>query len=246
LQLNYFQSFAASPVLHHQFTAWSWPEFGFFGNSFGASKLARRNLMRVKNKFASMALGIVVLATMFVSTANAECGALQGKLKPQALDSTSSPASLLQINDPFEPIVGMWHVEFIAEGNTGPMAPPNDQVIDNAVVVWHADGTEIMNSGRAAQDGNFCLGVWQRTGFFRYQVNHFALGNDTTNAPSGIGNPAGPTNITETVILSPDGNHYTGNFTINATDPSGNVVGHVVGKLKATRLTLNSTVQNVL
>jgi hypothetical protein len=37
-------------------------------------------------------------------------------------------------------------------------------VIDKSVVVWHSDGTEIMNSSRSAQDENFCLGVWKRTG----------------------------------------------------------------------------------
>ncbi len=31
--------------------------------------------------------------------------------------------------------------------------------VDNAFVQWHSDGTEIMNSRRPAQDGNFCLGV---------------------------------------------------------------------------------------
>lgn len=199
--------------------------------------------MRIKNKLASVAVGIVVLATMFVATASAECGP---QFKKQSWDGASNPASLLQVNEQFEPVVGMWHVLFIAEGNTGSMAPPDGAVIDNAVVVWHADGTEIMNSGRPAQDGNFCLGVWQRTGFFQYSVNHFALGNDTTNAPTGIGNPAGPTRIVENIVLSRDCRHYTGKFTLDATDTNGVVTAHIVGMIKATRLTINSTIQNLL
>ena len=196
--------------------------------------------MRAKSKIAAVAFGIVMLATMFVSAANAECGHLNGQLKQQSWDGASSPASLLQVNDPFEPIVGMWHVIFTGEGNTGETAGLNGAPVDNAIVVWHTDGTEIMNSGRPAQDGNFCLGVWQRTGFLRYRVNHFALGNDMSNAPSGIGNPAGPTHITENVVLSPDGNHYTGTFTIDSSDTSGNVTAHIVGVIKATRITINT------
>ena len=140
----------------------------------------------------------------------------------------------------------MWRVQFIAEGNTGSMAPPDGVVIDNAIVVWHADGTEIMNSGRPAQDGNFCLGVWERKGFFRYKVNHFALGNDTSNAPSGIGNPGGPTRIQESVTLSPDGNHYTGSFTLDATNPDGSSAAHIVGVIKGTRINVNTTIQSIL
>ena len=203
--------------------------------------------MRVKNKIAAVAFGIVMLAAMFVSAASAECGPMNGaKFQKQSWDGMSSPASLLQVNFPFfnEPIVGMWHVIFTAKGNTGAMAPPDGAPIDNAIVVWHSDGTEIMNSGRPAQDGNFCLGVWEPTGRFRYKVNHFALGNDTTNAPSGIGNPAGPTHIQESVALGLDGNHYSGTFILDATDTSGNVVAHILGVIKATRITVNTPVSS--
>lgn len=103
-----------------------------------------------------------------------------------------------------------------------------------------------MNSVRPAQDGNFCMGVWERTGFFRYKLNHFALGNDTTNSPTGIGNPAGPTRFQKTVVVSPDGNHYTGNFIIDAVNPDGSPAAHLVGMIKATRVTLNTTIEGIL
>lgn len=198
--------------------------------------------MRAKSKITTV-LGIVVLATMFVSVASAECGPQQGaKFQKQSWDGVSNPASLLQVNFPFfnEPIVGMWHVVFTAEGNKGSMAPPDGAIIDNAVAVWHNDGTEIMNSGRPAQDGNFCLGVWEPTGHYRYKLNHFALGNDTTNAPSGIGNPAGPTHIQETVTLGLDGDHFTGTFILDATSPTGSIEAHIIGSIKATRITVNT------
>ena len=67
----------------------------------------------------------------------------------------------------------MWHVVFTAQTQNGDAIPvPGGVVIDNSVVVWHSDGTEIMNSARSAQDGNFCLGVWKRTGERPYLLNH--------------------------------------------------------------------------
>ena len=73
-----------------------------------------------------------------------------------------------------QPIVGMWHVLFTAEGNE--VGPPNGTPIDNAIVVWHRDKTEVMNSGRPPQDGDFCMGVWEVTGKGKYKLNHFAWG----------------------------------------------------------------------
>jgi hypothetical protein len=104
-----------------------------------------------------------------------------------------------------------------------------------------------MNSARPPQDGDFCMGVWKKTGKYTYKLNHFAwLANDTANAPSGIGNPTGPAQIIEEVTLSPDGKHYNGTFTLNAYDTSGNQVAHIVGVISATRITLNTTVGDLL
>jgi len=78
-------------------------------------------------------------------------------------------------------------------------------------------------------------------------LNHFAwLANDTENAPSGIGNPAGPTRVVEEIILSPDGKRYSGKFTLDAYDPAGNPVAHIVGTISATRIDLDTTVANLL
>ena len=129
---------------------------------------------------------------------------------------------------------------FTAEGN-GPNGPPDGAPIDAALVVWHDDGTEIMNSGRPAQDGNFCMGIWKKTTYTTYKLNHFALGNDTTNAPSGIGNPAGPTHIVEWVSISRDGKSYSGTFVLDATDTSGNNVAHILGVISAKRVTVDTT-----
>jgi hypothetical protein len=196
-------------------------------------------------------VGIILVGTILTAKANAECGSLTNPkaLKPQSWQGNelSRPGSLLLVSDSEQdPIVGMWHVKFTAEGNTGSMAPPDGTPIDNAFVQWHSDGTEIMNSGRPAQDGNFCMGVWKRTGGSWYALNHFALGNDTANAPTGIGNPAGPTQIREVIFLSRDGNSYTGAFTLDAYDTSGHNVAHIIGKISATRITVTTPASKVM
>ena len=171
----------------------------------------------------------------------AQCGTPTAKLHKQNWGVGDPTALLTQAADMEEPIVGMWHVTFTAEGNSA--GPPDGTPIDNAIVVWHSDHTEIMNSGRPAQDGDFCLGVWKKAGKSKYKLNHLAWGgNDTTNVPSGIGNPQGPTRIVEAVTLSPDGNYYVGTFTLDATDTSGNPTAHIVGVIAGTRVTMETTI----
>jgi hypothetical protein len=200
--------------------------------------------MRSKLRKILAGMGVLLPAVLLAATANAECGNLAAKYHRQAWKSGDPAATLLQTADTLDPIVGMWHVTFTAQGNAA--GPPDGTPIDNAMVVWHSDGTEIMNSGRPAQDGDFCMGVWKKAGN-KYYLNHFAWGgNDTTNAPTGIGNPAGPTRITETVTLSADGNSYSGTFTLKATDTAGNQTAHIVGVISATRVTMSTTIIDLL
>jgi len=104
-----------------------------------------------------------------------------------------------------------------------------------------------MNSARPAQDGDFCMGVWKKAGKNTYKLNYFAwFGNDSTNAPSGIGNPTGPTRIVQQVSVSPDGKHFSGTFTLDAYDTSGNQIAHIVGVVAASRITLSTTVPDLL
>ena len=205
--------------------------------------------------------GAMLLGTAFVSSASAECGSSPA--------SHVAPASWRQLN-PYtgeahlaaasyslgfktvrdgdaddEPIVGMWHVLFTAKGNGG--GPPDGTPIDNSIIQLHSDKTEIMASSRPPQDGSICMGVWEKTGTSRYTVNHIGWGGfDTANAPAGIGNPIGPTRILEKIVLSPDGNHFVGTFTLDAHDTSGNLTAHLIGVMKGTRVTVNTTVGDLL
>ena len=195
--------------------------------------------MKTALKRFATAVGIILIGAVLTTSASAACGSQQAGLHRQSWNGSNTPGALVLAHfGSDDAIVGMWKVTFIAKGNAG--GPPDETVIDAAIVQWHSDGTEIMNSGRPAQDGNFCLGVWEKIGFNKYKLNHFALGNDPANAPSGIGNPAGPTHIQETVSLSWDGNSYSGSFILDATDPAGNIGPHIIGVIKATRITVNT------
>jgi hypothetical protein len=194
-------------------------------------------------------LGVVLLMTIFSPWASASCGDAKSganlhRQSGQGSDLWQS-GSLLRIAEDGDPIVGMWHVTLTAQGNQN--GPPDGAPIDNALVTWHSDGTELMNSARPAQDGDFCMGVWKKAGKNTYKLNHFAwFANDTAGAPSGIGNPTGPTRILQQITLSPDGNHYSGTFTLDAYDTSGAQVAHIIGVIAAARITINTTVPDIL
>jgi hypothetical protein len=136
-----------------------------------------------------------------------------------------------------ERIVGFWKVKFLSEGNPG---IPDDAVIDNGFAQWHSDGTEIMNSSRPPATGNFCLGIWRKSGPSSYDLNHFALSSD----PSG--NLIGPAQIREQVTLDRGGDRYEGTFTIDQYDLSGNPLAHISGRITATRITVDTPVAEVL
>lgn len=205
--------------------------------------------MRSRNsKFASMLVALV-LAFAVAPGAVAQCGLSAKLIKPSSWQPQMGGARLMDASLPEDsaPIVGMWHVVFTAHSMNGEAIPSPGAVIDNSMVVWHADGTEIMNSSRPAQDGNFCLGVWQQTGKSTYFLNHLPWqGNDPSGGPGGIGNPTGGAQILEQVTLSSDGNHYSGKFTLTAYDTSGNVEVTFTGTLSATRVTIGTKLTDLL
>ncbi len=193
--------------------------------------------------------GALILATTMVPGALAQCG-LNKNYKPAAWHPQLGSAHLMRTalfdddDDRDSPsIVGMWHVTFTAHTINGNPIPSNAYpMIDNAMVVWHSDKTEIMESARPPQDGNFCLGVWEKTGVRSYYVNHLPwLGNDTTNAPSGIGNPTAGAQITEHVTLSEDGSKYSGSFTLEAYNLDGTKAVTFTGVIAGTRITTSTS-----
>src|ERR1700735_394634 len=201
--------------------------------------------MKTISKMLGAALGFVLMGALLTAMAAAQCGTPTAKLHKQAWRVGDPTAPLTQAADTVEPIVGMWHVMFTAEGNGE--GPPNGTPIDNALIVWHSDGTEIMTSRRPAQDGDICLGVWKKVGPNKYKVNHLPwFGNDTTNAPSGIGNPAGPTRIIEAVTVSAGGSSLSGSFSLRATDTPGKTTAFILGTITGTRVTTETTIRELL
>lgn len=163
--------------------------------------------------------------------------------------ATKAIANPLQF---LEPITGLYDVTLTSEHTPG---IPDGTVVDHGYSVWHADGSEIMNSGRPAGDTNFCLGTWAQTGTRTYVLNHFTLSwFQSVSATPDPGTPplpglysvnnifAGPGNISETVVLATDRQSFSGSFTITQFDTSGNVAPGfpIKGDVTAKRLTINS------
>jgi hypothetical protein len=193
----------------------------------------------------SSTLGIVLLGTVFVSTAVAECGykgrPTAGGVLPQSWQgpAQAGPSLLLVADDrdADDRIVGFWKVKLVSEGSDG---IPDGTLVDDGYAQWHSDGTELTNSLIPPALGNICLGVWQKSGPSSYTLNHFALG---WNAD---GTFMGPAQIREDVVVNRRGNRFAGTFSIDQYDPSGKLLFRIVGRVIATRITVNTTIQQVL
>ena len=170
--------------------------------------------------------------------------ALAPSLRAQSLPSTGSkvgcgyyeantaklkPAAFVEVADDNAIITGLWKFSFTAKGNAN---IPDGAPIDAGYVTWHADGTEIMNSGRAPITQSFCMGVWKQTKSNTFKLNHMALSWDASGTTF-----VGPANIREQVTVDHSGNAYSGTFSITQYDTNGNVLAHVVGVIAAQRIT---------
>jgi hypothetical protein len=193
----------------------------------------------------SVVFAMLVVACFTAANASAQCGASDGHLASNTATAmllrSAAKASKAPAQASGAPvgsqIVGFWHVTFISKG-TGFI--PDGTVVDMGFSQWHSDGTEILNSSRPPATSNFCLGVWEKTGPSTYRLNHFALSSDLN------GNMVGPANIRENVTLGPQGTTYSGTFSIDQYDTSGNLLAHIVGEVKATRITVDTKVSDIL
>lgn len=191
------------------------------------------------------ALAALALALMVVPSASAQCGMPLKLAKPASFHPQYQQPKLVRAALPYDDddeasIVGFWHVVFTAKTSNG--SPIPDMGVDDALAVWHSDKTEIMNSVRPPQDGNFCMGVWESRGSNKYHLNHYAWFNNAypTMPPTVIGPAVGPTHIVEDVTLDPDGKHFSGTFTLDAFDKVGNVLQSFTGVITGTRITINT------
>ena len=207
--------------------------------------------MNATHRIITTSLSAAIAGILFVPAAGA-CGystALQSPLTIQQLRTdpqnpleTATSADLIRdlnaSSGSAASIVGMWSVQFISMGNTKHNPPiPDGAQLDFGYVLWHGDGTEFMNSGgRSPSTQNFCMGVYDQTGRYTYQLNHFALTyNGTTGAWTG------KVMIAESITLSPGGTKYSGTVTITSFDTNGNQIDQVTGQISANRITVDTT-----
>lgn len=195
-------------------------------------------LNRILKSFASIALSAsaaFMLAALVAPNAMAQCGLSTKLVKPSSWNPQIGGAYMMHValaddgNERTPSIVGMWHVKFAG-----------DVFSDDAIVQWHSDGTEIMNSERPPAYGNFCLGVWKQMGRFRYFLNHIPWkGLDQS------GNPQDGIQLLEEITLSPDGNSYTGTYSFTPYE-GGTAVGTFTGTITATRITPSTPFSSLL
>jgi hypothetical protein len=185
------------------------------------------------NKFwnaAGALLAMSLLVASFTLQATAECGRVvvphkSGSLQLPWTQGEFLPASFKQVsNADGDGIVGMWKVSFVSGGVE----------IDHGFAQWHSDGTECMNSGGLSPaTQNYCLGVWKSVNGV-YRLNHFAFTYDLN------GNPTGTANIREQVRVGHPSNTFSGPFTIDLSDLSGNLLVHVEGTVTGTRINVDT------
>lgn len=216
------------------------------------------------NRSLSIAASLIAVTLSVMPNALAQCGGFrsllahptswqptlgQGHLQRAAFGAALGQDDLARED---VSIVGFWHVKFVSDGiSTGiPGGVPNGAEVDAGYSQWHSDGTEIMNSGgRAPNTGDFCLGVWAKVGARQYKLNHFAAAWDPTKGAVGPAGPAGeligPARIQEEVTLSPRGDSFTGSFSIDQYDESGNLLVHLEGKITGTRINVDTPQSSV-
>jgi hypothetical protein len=222
------------------------------GNDSSTKKIKENNSMKNLIKMTMLVVTIITLGAVMVPQASAGCGnpfqkSGKGHVVPQSWEGQDGfeGASLLAVSDHDSDVsmVGMWHVLFIAEGNTGAGLPPDGAPVDNALSTWHSDGTEATVSSRAPDTGDVCLGVWKKVGRRHFKLNHFGISFDPSTDPN---NPQGFANIRQDIDLAANGETFVGSFTIQQYDQAGNLLIEIKGALKGTRVGLKTSVGDLL
>jgi hypothetical protein len=215
------------------------------------------NSMKRLYKTTAAGLALCALGAGFAQQASAGCGQYK-YLAPASFrgDSWATPGAarfirtgFLQVadtdtspdwtNEQEPAITGLWHFNYIAEGDEA-IGIPDGAIVDGGNTTWFADGNESTYSGMRAPDtGAVCMGVWKKTGERTYKLNHIGLSWDPVKNVF-----AGPAFIKQYVTLEKDGNKYTGTFTITQFKADGKTVQvEIKGNIKAYRVTVDTDEQ---
>jgi hypothetical protein len=153
-------------------------------------------------------------------------------LQPSSLPSGASDQPIASSNDSKNErgnpaIVGMWLFNLYLD-DAGTLA-------DAGIQQFYADGNESSTTkGVPPTQDNTCYGIWTRTGDRTFRLDHIGL-NFENNQYTGL------FRLTATLIVSPDGNSYTGKYVADQEDLDGNNIPalHAEGPLKGERFRFN-------
>ena len=149
----------------------------------------------------------------------------------------------LQLGEDFlgHTIVGLWHVNYTAEAESGAsIFPPAPFAFLESFKTWHADGTEFENAFLAPAGGNICFGVWKEVGGGHVKLHHIGLMFDATTG--AISNTF---TVDEKDSVGSNGQTYTGTFDFKLWPPSfaavgvGTPIAEATGSTAATRINVD-------
>jgi len=187
-------------------------------NPRGSGK--RISLQTVTRIAAYAVLAIGLSASAVAACGDSLAGMASGKAIVNSPLSKQLAAEAAKSNNFYPSIVGLWHVEFVVEGQT----------IQEAFQNWNLGGTEVHNPNVDPRTGNVCLGTWIPIRGGGFMLAHRVWNYDNT------GDFLGTIHLSETVYLSNHGNTQTGSFKLDFYDPSGNFENEVAGDVTGQRI----------
>ena len=192
-------------------------------------------------------LAMVSLAMGLVTEASAGCpnlpGFKAGAFQPISWQGTGefgpgAPLLVADRDNSVDRIVGFWRVTQVSKGTPG---LPDGTLLNDGFQQWHSDGTEFhWDAGSPPAGGNFCLGIWKKTGRLHYALNHFFQNWDPTdNSLHDRGQ------IREEIDLDRSGDEHFGTVTVDSYDLEGNLLVHLQGTVHATRITVKTDLKDL-
>jgi hypothetical protein len=174
-------------------------------------------------KFAAcMALVVGLSASASASCGDSLSAMAAGAASVQSQFRSIQPKSESGGDNDDKSMVGLWHIQFTAGGQT----------IQEAYQLWNAGGTEVHNPNVDPRSGNVCLGVWKHASPGTYKLAHRVWSYDSN------GNFMGTIHLSETVTVGQGGNTHSGSFTLDFYDPSGNFQFEVAGSVTGERISV--------
>jgi hypothetical protein len=187
-------------------------------------------------------LAVLALSIFTATGANAQCMAhprngntlapeLRGLQEPAAQDVESFSGQLgssepldKERDDSEVTVLGLWKKIYYAGGALN----------DVGFAQFNAGGTELLNDSPVPDGGNnFCMGAWKKIGRRRYALVHpFLLFDASGKKPIGVSIERSE------LIVSRDGNTFTGTWNQDNYDFVGNVIPntHFAGTITGTRI----------